>query len=44
MLHATSLPEEGKKAINRVLCPYPKRAVWDGTGNVDMFESWSCVE
>jgi feruloyl esterase len=28
----------------RPLCPYPKVAVWDGMGDPDIAESFSCQE
>jgi feruloyl esterase len=27
----------------RPLCPYPKKATWDKSGNADLATSWSCV-
>ncbi|KAM0817744.1 putative Carboxylic ester hydrolase [Seiridium cardinale] len=29
-------------SIQRPLCPYPQRAVYDGIGDVDESDSWSC--
>ena len=31
-------------ARQRPLCPFPKQAVFDGKGNVNQTEGWSCVE
>ncbi|KAF2259424.1 putative feruloyl esterase [Lojkania enalia] len=43
-LRSTSAPDAVGKTINRVLCAYPKRAIYNGSGDVNDFRSWNCRE
>lgn len=42
MLTARKFDEEGVETRAMPLCAYPARAVYDGTGDVNLAESWSC--
>lgn len=42
-LEATSAPNEAGNVLNRVLCAYPKKSLYDGKGGPNDFSSWLCV-
>lgn len=42
VLHGTSLPDEDGAVKKRILCPYPKRARYTGSGDPNTFSNWYC--
>lgn len=42
-LEATSAPDESGNVLNRRLCAYPKKSMYDGVGKPNEFGSWICI-
>jgi feruloyl esterase len=42
-LIASNSDEQGRQIMERPICPYPQSASYDGSGDPDVSESYSCV-